>query len=224
MPMEAVSPSPLTPSAISFVIGQHSAGGDRGHAAVNRVEAVRAAHEICRAFGRASNAAGLDHALRLDAHFVHGVDDALGDCVVAAAGAQRGLAAAVVENGQANAVGLRCGRGCGSAGGGRHLFALHGHEFVGDRARVERQAVNVRDAARARVTSSGLMSSLSSAEHLGIAVLLDHINPLVLFHEFVHFARKRIGFQAKIIGFDVVFLRVTGRGLRQSPSGTCHTR
>ena len=48
-----------------------------------------------------------------DAHLVEGVDDALGDGVVAAAGAERGLAAAVVEHGQADAVGLRLG--CGVA-------------------------------------------------------------------------------------------------------------
>ena len=33
---------------------------------------------------------------------------------------------------------------------GRHLLALHGHEFVGDGARIERQPVNVRNAAQPR--------------------------------------------------------------------------
>ncbi len=49
-----------------------------------------------------------------DAHLVKGVDDALGNRVVAAAGAQCGLAAAIVEDGQSDAVGLRCwGWRCG---------------------------------------------------------------------------------------------------------------
>ena len=93
MPMEAVSPSPETPSARHGVVGQHGAGGDRGHAAVHAVEAVRAAHEVRRALGGAADAAHLHHALGLHAHLVHGVDDALGDGVVAAAGTERGLAA-----------------------------------------------------------------------------------------------------------------------------------
>ncbi len=48
-----------------------------------------------------------------DAHLVEGVDDALGDGVVAAAGAQRGLAAAIVEHGESDAVRLRL-RACGA--------------------------------------------------------------------------------------------------------------
>ena len=100
MPMDAVSPSPLTPIAISFAIGQHRAGGHRRHAAVHGVEAVRAAQEVGRALARAADARQLDDALGLDAHLVEGVDDALGDGVVAAAGAERGLAAAVVDDGR----------------------------------------------------------------------------------------------------------------------------
>ena len=48
----------------------------------------------------------LHHALGLHAHLVHGVDDALGDGVVAAAGAERGLAAAIVEHCKPDAIGL----------------------------------------------------------------------------------------------------------------------
>ena len=102
-----------------LMVGQQGSGCDRGHAAVHGVEAVGAAHEICRALRGAADAAGLDHALGLHAHFVHGVDDALGNRIVAAAGAKRGLATAVVENGQANAIDFGCG--CGCAGRGRHL-------------------------------------------------------------------------------------------------------
>ena len=100
MPMEAVSPSPETPMRGHGVVGQDGAGGDRRHAPVHAVEAVRAAHEVGRALGRAADAAHLHHPLRLDAHLEHGVDDALGDGVVAAAGAERGLAAAISRTGR----------------------------------------------------------------------------------------------------------------------------
>ena len=58
---------------------------------------------------------------------------------------------------------------------------------------------------------------LEQAEHLGVAVLLDHVNPVVLLHEVVHFAGKRIGPQAQIVGFDVVFLAQLIAALDQSP-------
>ena len=45
--------------------------------------------------------------LRLNAHLVEGIDDALRDRIVAAAGAERRLAAAIVENLKANPVRLR---------------------------------------------------------------------------------------------------------------------
>jgi hypothetical protein len=44
--------------------------------------------------------------LRLHPHLEHGFDDALGNCIVAAAGAQRGFAALVVDYAEADAVGL----------------------------------------------------------------------------------------------------------------------
>ena len=81
---------------------------------MHRVETVGAAHEIGRALGRAADSTQLGHALRLHAHFVHGIDDALGDRVVAAAGTERRLAATVVDYCEADAVrfwGRRAG-GC----------------------------------------------------------------------------------------------------------------
>ena len=87
-----------------IAIGQHRAGGDRGHASMHRVEAVRTVHEIGGTLGGAADAAQLGDALGLHAHVVHGFDDALGDGVMAAAGAQRGLAALVVDDAQADAV------------------------------------------------------------------------------------------------------------------------
>ena len=114
-------------------IRQHGAGRDRGHASMHGIEAVRAAHEVRRTLGRAADAAGLDHALGRHAHFVHGVDDALGNCVVAAAGAQRGLAAAIVEDGQA-----QCGwssvRACWSVVVAIYLPSMVMSSSVTDRA------------------------------------------------------------------------------------------
>ena len=77
---------------------------------MHRVEAVRPAHEVCGSFRRTANAAGLDEQLGLHAHLVHGFDDALGDRVVAATRAQRGLPALVIHYGEADAVGLWSGR------------------------------------------------------------------------------------------------------------------
>src|SRR5206468_9749055 len=123
-------------------VGTHRSSCDRGHASVDRVEAVRAVHEVCRTLRRAADPAELGYALGLDAHFVHGVNDALGDGVVSATGAKRGLAAAVVDDLQAYPVYFWFGRAGGS---GSHLFALHHHEFVGYGTGVNRQSVNVAD-------------------------------------------------------------------------------
>src|SRR5207253_9961101 len=43
-----------------------------------------AAHEISRTLGRAADSARLDYALRLHTHLVHGIDNALGNRVMAA--------------------------------------------------------------------------------------------------------------------------------------------
>ena len=87
-----------------LVVGEHRAGADRRHAAVHGVEAVRAAEEIRRALARAADARQLDDLLGIDAHLVEGVDDALGDRVMAAAGAQRRLAALVDRRFETDAV------------------------------------------------------------------------------------------------------------------------
>ena len=88
-------------------------------------------------------------------------DDALGDRVVAATGAQRGLAAFVIHDGEADAVGLR------AAGSGRRLVALPIYlpsmlvsSSVMDRASSGSPVMWAM--LRRRVISSGLRSSLSS--------------------------------------------------------------
>ncbi len=197
-----------------IAIGQHRAGGDRGHASVNRVEAVRAVHEVRGTLRRAADAAHLDDTFGRDAHVVHGFDDALGNGVVATTSAERGFAALIVEDAEADAVGLRSGAGVGSAVGVvAILLALHAGQFVGDRARIERQAVEMGDAAQAR-DQFRLQVELEQAEHLRVAVLLDDVDALVLRDEVVNLTRERIGAQAQIIGLDAVFTRAIGRGFR----------
>ena len=90
------------------VVGEDGAGGDRGHAAVHAVEAVRTVHEVGGALGGAADAAHLHDALRLDAHLPHGFNDSLRDGVVAASGAEGGLVAAVLKNGKADVIDFGC--------------------------------------------------------------------------------------------------------------------
>src|SRR5262249_22613616 len=78
-----------------LLVRQHRAGPDRRHAAVDGVEAVRAAEEVRRALAGAADARQLHDLAGIDAHLVERVDDALGNRVMAAAGAERRLAALV---------------------------------------------------------------------------------------------------------------------------------
>src|SRR5687768_9387444 len=78
-----------------LLIREHRAGADRWHAAVDGVETVRAAEEIRRALAGAADARQLHDLLGVDTHLVKRVDDALGNRVVSAAGAQRRLAALI---------------------------------------------------------------------------------------------------------------------------------
>src|SRR3984957_19581408 len=83
---------------------------------MHRIETVRAVHEVGRAFGRAPYAAQFGDVLGLDAHVIHGFDNALGNSIVAATGAERGLSALVIDDAEADAVDFRfrsfwfCGR------------------------------------------------------------------------------------------------------------------
>src|ERR1700694_3969499 len=65
---------------------------------MDSIEAVRTAHEICGALRGAADTAHLGDALGLDPHLIHRFEDSLRDCIVAAARAESGLAALVVEN------------------------------------------------------------------------------------------------------------------------------
>ena len=185
---------------------------------MHAVEAVRAAHEVGRALRRAADAADLHHALRLNAHLVHGVDDALGDGVVAAAGAQRRLAAAIVKT--VSPMRLVFGRSACSRG--RHLDALL----------VTNSSVMVRASIGSPLKWAMLRSfahrvgqiEFQQAQHLRVAVLLDHVYAFVRGDEIVDFAGKRIGAKAKIVRLDLVFLSQSDRGSRSRPNPRCRRR
>ena len=76
-------------------VGQQCPGSNRRHAAMHGVEAVRSAQEVRRALARAADARQLDDLAGVDPHLIEGVDDAFRDRVMAAAGAERRLAASI---------------------------------------------------------------------------------------------------------------------------------
>ena len=101
---------------VQVAVGRRGAGGDRRHAAVHGVDAVRLADEIRRCLGRAADAGEFHHAVRRQRQLPAGLHDGGSDRVVAAAGAQRGQRALVVTAaqpqrvaGQAGMVDLRLG-------------------------------------------------------------------------------------------------------------------
>ena len=68
-------------------VGHVGPGGNRRHAAVDGIEAVRPAEEIGGSLGGAADAGQLGHPVRLDGQLETGLDDGVGGRVVAAAGA-----------------------------------------------------------------------------------------------------------------------------------------
>src|ERR1039458_3402733 len=88
------------------LVRQHRSRRYRRHAAMHGVEAVRAVHEISRTLRRAADAAELRDALRLHTHFIHRVNDALGNRVMPATGTERRLPAPIVDDLQSDAVSL----------------------------------------------------------------------------------------------------------------------
>ncbi len=110
---------PAHPERGESPICEHGPRRDRRHASVDGVEAVRLAQEIRGALARTANARQLDHLPAVDAHFVEGLDDPLGDGVVAAPGAEGALSAPV--GGEFEADPIHLFRRAGHGGGGcRH--------------------------------------------------------------------------------------------------------
>src|SRR3954465_10390224 len=100
-----------------------------------------AGDEVSRSLRRAADPRELEHALGLHAHFVHRVDYAFRNGIVAAPGAERRLAASIIDHLQPETVGLWRG---GLSWGARHkLPAFLGNYVVGHGTRVDRQTVEV---------------------------------------------------------------------------------
>ena len=103
-------------------VSQHGARGNGGHAPVQRVHTIGGAQKIGRALRRAADARKLGHTMRFNAHFVAGLDYALGDSVMTAPGAERALVALVVGYLEADAVDF--GRRCRRNGYGGHVSSV----------------------------------------------------------------------------------------------------
>src|ERR1700675_3104971 len=172
---------------------------------MDRIETVRTVHEVRGAFGRAPNTAQFGDVLRLDAHVVHGFENALGSWIVASTGGERGLSALVIDDAEADAVDFRFRSFCFCSRRSRHLLALHGAEFVSDGARIERQSVEMADAAQTR-SKFWFEVELEQTQHLCVAILLDDVDAIVLFDEFMNLAGKRISTEPQVIGFNRVLV------------------
>ena len=156
--------------------------------------------------GGAADAAHLHHALGLDAHLIEGFGDALRDGVVPATRAERGLAAAIVQDLESDAIGLDW-LGCNWCGRHDYLQAPSCSaiaEVIG--AGVDGQPVEVQD--RTQLRHHGRIEiDLQKIEHLRVAVLLHHVNPVMAGHKVVHLLRKGIGANAQIVGRNLAFAR-----------------
>ena len=95
MPMAPVSPSPLTPMAISFLLASIAPVPTDGMRPCTALKPCEPPRKYAGLLLEQPMPDSLMTCLRIDAHLVERVDDALGDRVVAAAGAQRRLAALV---------------------------------------------------------------------------------------------------------------------------------
>ncbi len=104
------------------LVSQQCAGSDGRHTSVDRVEAVRQAQEVGRRLGRAADTGKLGDGPGLHPQLIEALHDALGNGVVSAAGAQRGLAPLIIHNLQPDAVDFLGRRSAGDRRGCRtHL-------------------------------------------------------------------------------------------------------
>ena len=160
-PIETVSPSPVTPSAIRFLFASIAPVATDGMRPCTELKAMRPVHEIGRALRRAADPAELRHALRFYSHFVHRIDDAFRNRVMSAAGAQRGLAAAIIDDLQSDAIRLRSRSRVGVLVGVVPIYlpSIIMSSSVTDRASIGKPWMWQID--RNRVISSGLISSFN---------------------------------------------------------------
>ena len=185
-----------------------------------RVEAVRQPQEVGGRLRRAADARELRDLPGLDAQFVEALDDALGDGVVAAARAQRGLAALVIQDLQPDAVDLL---------GRRRVTVVLIIALLADRfrrSRCARRAAGRRSSGccaawRDRPASN---SRRISASNCAVAVLVDHVDAVVPADELHQFVGERIRPQPQVAGFDVVLALQLVAALAHRVSRTCRTR
>ncbi len=86
------------------VIGEHRAGRDGGHAAMDGVETVRALEKVRRRLRGTADAGELGDFLRFHAHLEERADDLIRDRVVSAGRAERRLAALIVRRLESEAI------------------------------------------------------------------------------------------------------------------------
>ncbi len=137
-------------------------------------EAVREPQEIGRRLRGAANTRELRDRIRIDAQVVEGFHDALRDGVVAATGAQRSLAAPILQNLQPDVIDLLGRRVHCRA----HLFALLTDDLVGHSARIEWQTAVISQAAQFG-DDFRIEVQAHQTEQLRVAVLVHYIYPVV---------------------------------------------
>ena len=99
------------PDVAQGAIGRIGAGGDRGHAPVHRVKAMRTADKVSRGLGGAADPGELDQVVRLDRIGPGRLGDSGRDRVVTAARAQRGIGAFVISARESERVARQIGVG-----------------------------------------------------------------------------------------------------------------
>src|SRR5579864_810255 len=95
------------------------------------IECVGAIQKVGRTLRGATDAAQFRYTLGLDSHFKQGIDDPLGNGIVAATRTQRALAASVVEHRKSQAIAFWCGW-CG----GHYFPSMETISSVTDRASI----------------------------------------------------------------------------------------
>jgi hypothetical protein len=119
------------PDVVEVAIGGIRAHRDRGHAAVNRIEAVRATDEVSRSLRGAADAGQFDEVLWFDRKAPARLHDGRRDGIVAAARAQRRQGALVVAPRHAERVTRQ--RWMGNFGFGDER---HGNSYMADAERL----------------------------------------------------------------------------------------
>ena len=203
-------------------VGDQGSGGDGGHAAVQRIEAMAHAEEVGGGFAAAADAAEFDDILLFESHFPGGVDDACADAVVSTAIAEGGIGAFVGSFFQADQVELG-GPGCGCA----CRCSSHGWiprllgDLFGDPAGGEGQSVAFggRDQSGAQPGQFGQQNFVE----LAVAVIFDDKDFVVPFDKGAHLAVDGQGAEAQVAGRDPL-VQQAGAGFDDSRVVAAHAQ